>query len=140
VNGGKSTRSPATFVFLAVVVGAVVTVSILAVLGTLRVVEPIPNIPLTAVRVFGLVALVSGFMAAGMLSGRIPPLQTDQDEVSWWQANSQKAVVTWAAAEGIAVVGGVLFLLTADVVLLAALGGGGLLILLLNRPGRMMEG
>jgi len=140
VSAGASRGSPAALLHLVIVVGAIVTVAILAMLSTTGIVEPIPEIPLTVVRAAGLVLLVSGFTVAGMLSGRIPPRQTDQDELAWWQANAQKAVVTWAAGEGLAVVGGVLFLLTADVVVLAGLGGGGLLIILLNRPARMMEG
>jgi hypothetical protein len=92
------------------------------------------------VRVVGLVLLVSGFLVTGMLSGSIAPRQTDQGARAWWQANSSKAVITWAIAEGLAVVGGVLYLLTGDLVLLAGLGGGGLVILVLNRPQRMMEG
>jgi hypothetical protein len=75
-----------------------------------------------------------------MLSGSIPPRQPDQDKGAWWKANGTKAGATWATAEGLAIIGGVLYFLTGDLVLLAGLGGGGLVILMLNRPGRMMEG
>jgi hypothetical protein len=127
-------------VFLAIVAGVVLTVGTLAVLSAAGIVTPIPDLPLTTIRVVGLLLLVVGFTTAGMLSGSIPPRHASQDERAWWTANSQKAIGTWAMAEGLAVVGGVLFLLTSDLVLLAGLGGGGLLILLLNRPQRMMEG
>jgi hypothetical protein len=116
------------------------TLVILVVLGTVGIVGPIPGLPLTVIRVVGLVLLVVGFTATGVLSGSIPPLRSGENEIAWWQANSGKAVATWAAAEGLAIIGGVLFLLMADPVLLAGLGGGGLVILVLNRPGRMMEG
>ena len=135
-----SARSPATLLYLAISAGTVVTLVVLVLLGSAGIVDPIPGLPLTVVRVVGLVLLVLGFTATGMLSGSIPPRQSGENEAAWWQANSGKAVATWAAAEGLAIVGGVLFLLTADLVLLAGLGGGGLVILVLNRPGRMMEG
>ena len=137
VDGAKS---PAAIVFLAVALGAVTALVILAALGTVGIVEPIPNLPLTVMRLIGLVLLVSGFTVAGLLSGSISPRQIGQDDVAWWRANSAKAVVTWAMAEGLAIIGGVLFMLTGDLVLLAGLGIGGLVILGLNRPGRMMEG
>ncbi len=139
-GAGELGGSPATIIFLAVTVGAVLSVATLAVLGSIGIVLPIPNLPLIMVRVVGLVLLVSGFLVTGMLSGSIAPRQTDQGARAWWQANSSKAVITWAIAEGLAVVGGVLYLLTGDLVLLAGLGGGGLVILVLNRPQRMMEG
>jgi hypothetical protein len=126
--------------FLAISAGAVLTVGILTVLGAAGIVSPIPGLPLTVVRVVGLVLLVVVFTVTGMLSGSIPPRQSGEDERAWWQANSQRAVGTWAMAEGLAVVGGVLYLLTSDLVPLVGLGGGGFLILLLNRPLRMMEG
>ena len=137
---GSTGGSPATLVFFAIAVGAVLTLAVLVTLGAGGIVYPIPDFPLTLVRVVGLVLLVAGFTVTGMLSGSIPPRQSNQDERAWWQANSQKAVGTWAMAEGLAVVGGVLYLLTGDLVLLVGLGGGGLMILLLNRSQRLMEG
>jgi hypothetical protein len=119
---------------------AILTVITLAVIGSLEIGIPKPDLPGTLLRVIGLVILVAGFIVTGMLSGSIPPRQTDQDELTWWRANSSKAIATWATAEGLAIIGGTFYFLTGDLVLLAGLGGGGLVILMLNRPGRMMEG
>ena len=126
-------------VFLAVAVGATLTLITLAVLGSIDLGFPRPELPTTVVRVAGLVLLISGFTVAGMLSGSIPPRQADQDDGAWWKANFMRAAVTWVIAEGLAIFGGVLYFLTGDLVLLAGLGGGGLVVLVLNRPGRMME-
>jgi len=131
---------PAGILFSLIAFGAAAMLVVFVILGSLGVVSPVPNLPETVMRVVGLVILVSGFTVIGMLSGSIPPRQSSQTDWDWWQANSRKAVITWAGAEGLAVIGGVLFLITGDLVLLLGLGGGGLVILMLNRPKRMMEG
>jgi len=127
-------------VFIAIAIGAVMSLVVLAVIGVTAVNQPIVDLPSTVMRVVGLVLLVVGFTATGLFSGGIPRRQSSETEAAWWKANGGKAVATWACAEGLAVVGGVLFVLLGDLVLLAGLGGGGLVILMLNRPGRMMEG
>ncbi len=132
--------NPASLVYLAIVFGAVLTVLVLVIVGASGVVSPIPDIPHTIVRVVSLVFLVSGVAVVGIISGGVRPRQGDMDELAWWRANSSRAVIAWAAAEGLAVVGGVLWLLTGDWVPLAGLGVGGLVVLVLNRPGRLMEG
>jgi hypothetical protein len=133
-------KNPASLAYLSVVIGAVVGVGVLTVLGARGIVAPLDGLPFLPIRILGLVLLVSGFLATGMLSGGIPPRSPDADPLMWWKANSVRAVGTWAAAEGMAIVGGVFWLLSGDVILYGCLVGGGLVLLLLNRPQRMMEG
>jgi len=133
-------RNPAALIYVLVFAGAVLTTSILAVLGFAGIVSPIPDLPSVVLRVVGLVLLVLVFGVSGMVSGGIRPLAREQDEQDWWTENGSRAVATWALAEGLAVVGGVFWLLTGDLVILVGLGVGGVVILVLNRPGRMMEG
>jgi hypothetical protein len=94
-------------VYWALAGGAFVTVTVLVVIASAGIVSPIPNFPKLAIRIVSFVLLVAGFAVTGMFSGSIPPLQTGQDEGQWWQANSNKAVLTWALAEGTAAIGGV---------------------------------
>lgn len=133
-------KNPAVLIYLAVWAGAVVCILALTVVGILSAMPLMPNPPLRTLRVIGLALLVAGFIGVGMLSGGILPCRADDDEMKWWRANSVRAVTTWAAAEGIAVLGAVFWLLTGDMVLYAGFVGGGLVLLMLNRPGRMMEG
>jgi FtsH-binding integral membrane protein len=135
-----SRTSPASLVYWALTGGAFVTVAVLAVVASAGIVAPIPNLPVSVIRIVCFVLLVAGFAVTGMFSGSVSPRQAGQDESGWWEANSNKAVLTWALAEATASVGAVLHMFTGDLIPLVALGGGGLLILLLNRPQRMMEG
>lgn len=142
-NGSEGTGAagnPASLVFLAIAFGAVLTVFVLAIVGALGLVSPIPDVPHMIVRVISLVFLVSGVAVVGMISGSIRPRRSDMDALAWWRANSSRALIAWAAAEGLAVVGGVLWLLTGDWIPLVGLGVGGLVVLVMNRPGRLMEG
>ena len=133
-------KNPASLAYLSIVIGAVTGVGVLTVLGVRGIVTPLEGLPFLPIRIFGLVLLVSGFLAIGMLSGGIPPRSPDVHPLVWWKANSVRAVGTWAAAEGMAIAGGAFWLLSGDVILYGCLVGGGLVLLLLNRPQRMMEG
>jgi hypothetical protein len=133
-------KNPVSLAYLSIFAGAVIGVGALTVLGARGIVSTMEGLPFLPIRIFGLVLLVSGFLAIGMLSGGIPPRSPDADPLVWWKANSVRAVSTWAAAEGMAIAGGVFWLLSGDVILYGCLVGGGLVLLLLNRPQRMMEG
>lgn len=137
---GESSKSPAAVVYLAVVAGATMVVIALTVVGFLGIVSPLSGLPHLPLRVGGLMLLVLGFLVTGMLSGGIPPCRADHDESEWWRANSARAVITWAAAESLAILGGVFWLLTGDLILYVCLVAGGLGLLFVNRPQRMMEG
>jgi len=139
-DAGERGKSPAAVVYLAVGAGAALGVVALTVIGVLGIVTPMSTLPNLPFRVVGLVLLVVGFVATGMLSGGIPPCRAEERASEWWRANSTRAVITWAAAEGLAILGGVLWLLSGDLILYVCLVGGGLVLLLLNRPKRMMEG
>ncbi|MFC1640246.1 hypothetical protein ACFL3B_05750 [Gemmatimonadota bacterium] len=133
-------RSPASIVYLAVFAGAFLSVAALTIVGTTGIVSAPQGFPLLPFRIIGMVLLVLGFVATGVLSGGIPPRGSDADELEWWRANSTRAVSTWATAEGLAILGGVFWLLTRDMIVYVCLVGGGLVLLLLNRPQRLMEG
>lgn len=133
-------KNPASLAYFSIAAGAVLGVGVLTVLGVRGIVSPVEGLPFLPIRIFGLVLLVTGFLATGMLSGGIPPRSPDSDLPTWWKANSVRAVAAWAAAEGMAIIGGVFWLLSRDLILYVCLVGGGLVLLLLNRPQRMMEG
>lgn len=139
-GGGAMGGNKALIAYVVFFFGAASAVVILTVVRAAGIVTPSADLPLLTIRVVGLVLLVIGFVVTGVLSGRIPPKKSGEDDSAWWQANSSDAVATWATAEGIAILGGVFWLLTGDVILLIGLAGGGLVLLLLNRPQRMMAG
>ena len=139
-SGVEPSHNIALLVYLAGVAGAVLGVGALTVVGARGVVSPIDDLPLLPLRIIGMVLMVLGFLAVGVLSGGIPPRQPDANPSEWWAANSSRAVITWATAEGLAILGGVFWLLSGDMILYLCLVGGGLVLLFLNRPQRMMEG
>lgn len=134
-----SGRSPAVILHLAFAAGAMLGVVAIAVVGSLGIVTPIPDLPRTPMRAIGLVLMVGGFVATGALSGGVGPRRKDQSEMSWWRANSTRATATWALSEGLAIIGAVFWLLTRDIIVFVCLVGGGIGLLIFNRPGKMME-
>jgi len=137
---GEPQKNVALLLYLAIVAGAVLGVVAPTIIGARGVMSPSPDLPLLPIRVVGLVLLVFGFLAVGILSGGIPPLGTGADESEWWSANSTRAVGTWAMAEGLAILGAVFWVLTGDTILYVGLVAGGFVLLFLNRPQRMMKG
>ncbi len=87
----------------------------------------------TPARVVGLAEVAIRAVKSGM---SVAGPETDRD--AWWRANVQRALVVWALAEGSALVGAALWLLTGDLAVLAGVCGAALAVLALNRPGRLL--
>lgn len=70
------------------------------------------------IRYVGLGQLFVIGILVGKLRRRIPLLQGGEAPALWWAANGSRVVITWATAEGTAIIGGVFWLLTGDPVML----------------------
>ncbi len=127
-------------VYITLVFSAISAIVVLLAVSSMGVVTGSLELPLLPFRIVGLALLIVGFTVGGMMSGGIKPKSADEDATTWWQTNSQKAVLVWMIGEGLAVIAGVSWILVADMLLLVALSVGGLMLLFLNRPQRMIGG
>jgi hypothetical protein len=88
-------------------------------------------------RIVGAAVLLGGIVAIQAFRRSIPPRRTDEDLEAWWGAYGVRAVIVWAQADGLAMIGAVFWFLTGDV-LFIALVLYGLLTLAFSRPGRLV--
>jgi hypothetical protein len=92
--------------------------------------------PASVLRYAALAFAVGIVVAVQVMRSRIPPRAPGVDASGWWRAALGPAVVTWAFAESLILMGAILYYLSADfmTVGMAALG---LLLMLLAAPDRL---
>ena len=120
------------------VVGVAVILIVLGVVRSVVALEPMSDL----VPIFRLVALgvlVAGYLVMRVLRAGIPALGSG-DSSAWWTEHGRRALMLWVVAEGIAVAGAVLWLVTGDALLLVGVSGVAFALVLMNRPGRLVEG
>lgn len=126
----------ARVVHLALIGGVVTTFLVLTVIRDLS--APTSAVlPLPFVRVGALVLAGAAVTAYRVLRGLLPPVRTGEDADGWWAGNGGRAIVLWAVADGLAMVGAVSWFLTGDFLTLTVAGGIGLLLMVLASPGKL---
>jgi hypothetical protein len=94
------------------------------------------NLPAMVPRAIA-VALVGGTVAAHRILRASLPRGPSGDPSNWWAINAGRVIALWGVADGLAIVGAVLWFLTGDFVALTIAGGAGLFLLAANHPGRL---
>ncbi len=81
----------------------------------------------------GLLVLVVTFVGRGL------PRFTGGDPEVWWRANAPRVLVLWGAAEGAAIVGVVLWMLSGDHLLFALVAVPAIAVLGTHGPSQLLE-
>jgi hypothetical protein len=118
-------------------------VTVVAVVAILKSVAGDPAIvdrgPRLFVRFGGLIALALAGWVIRILRDRIPFIGTDTDVSAWWRTHMSAVIRLWAIAEGVGIMGTVLWFVTADTILLVVLVGTSIALLLRLGPARWVE-
>ena len=86
--------------------------------------------------VVGVAVTAGHLMVMRVIRGRIPEYKRSMDRADWWRVAFPPAVLIWALAVGMALIGTVLWFVTGDAALLFVVAAG-LIALLWNRPGSL---
>jgi hypothetical protein len=127
---------PPRLIHLTLLSGAVF---VAAVLTWLRSVAPPAGtaLPADVLRYVVLVVAAVDLALFRAMRGRIERPDAGVDLTAWWRANLGAAIIVWASAEGLSLIGAVFHYLTGDLVPLAV-AGVGVLLLALAQPGRLV--
>lgn len=129
-------RRQARIIHLAMIGGAVAAWAMFAVLRVSGLDLPGAR-PVAWVLTLTALAVLAGAAAAASVLGRRLERSPAEDDETWRRRALASLVVTWALAEGAAVVAGVAWLLGGGS-WTVAVAGAGLLVLAVNAPGRRL--
>lgn len=122
----------------ALVVGVVVIMLVFGVVRELATFQSAPEL-LTVFRIVAFAELAAVVLVARVLWGRVSPLREAANVVQWWSGQAGRLIIVWSLAEGAAMLGGVLWLLTGDRLILVGVTGVALALLVMYRPSRVAE-
>ncbi|NIN11488.1 MAG: hypothetical protein GTN62_08280 [Gemmatimonadales bacterium] len=131
------TRRTATLIHGAMVTGVVLIIVVFVFLRQAIEQEPYRDLVLVF-RIVALAELVFAAILIRVVRHRMAPFEPAGDEAEWWRAHLAQAVIIWALAEGAALLGAILWFLTADVALLVGVAGVALALLVLNHPRALL--
>ncbi len=98
-----------------------------------------PVLPLVYARIGAAALAAAAVVARRVVRASVRPCGPDDDPRHWWAANIGRVIVIWALADGLAMMGAVLWFLTGDLVTLAIAGGSGLFLLAVTHPGTLVH-
>ena len=110
-----------------------------AIFAAMRMIVPVgpTDVPRYIFWVVGIAVTAGHLMVMRVIRGRIPEYTRSMDRAEWWRAALPSAVLIWGVAEGMALIGAVLWFVTGDAALLFLVAVG-VFALLWNRPGSLI--